>query len=442
MENRINIATLLKDCPTGMELDCLMYDNVYFKCIRDHAIYPIVCYTIDSKGEAEEITFNWYGKYALTDTAKCVIFPKGKTTWKGFHRPFKDGDVVATNSGAWLGIITGVEEKGGGMPSYCVIKGDGTFEAYLDVKREWYFSRLATEEERQKLFRVIEANGYKWNDETKNLEKLVEHRFHVGDWVTDGISKCQIHFIDDTYYWYSENCILGSIESVDKQYHIWTINDAKDGDILFHSDSASSGIFIFKEIVQRGTSQKVICHCDYDSEDGFCLGKNHTCCWTDSKILYPATKKRADLLFQKMTEAGYKWNPETKTLKKLTKPRFKIGDRVRGKYTNNIYTIARVTPEGYELTNGQLFTFGAEDCHELVSDKFDISTLIPFESRVLVRDYSHEAWRVSFWGCLINSEHGFKYDTIRGPYKQCIPYKGNEHLLGKMEDCADFYKSW
>ena len=30
MENKINIAELLKDCPQGMELDCTMFDNVVF----------------------------------------------------------------------------------------------------------------------------------------------------------------------------------------------------------------------------------------------------------------------------------------------------------------------------------------------------------------------------------------------------------------------------
>ena len=25
---------------------------------------------------------------------------------------------------------------------------------------------------------------------------------------------------------------------------------------------------------------------------------------------------------------------------------------------------------------------------------------------------------------------------------QCIPYKGNEHLLGTTNDCDDFYKNW
>jgi hypothetical protein len=27
-------------------------------------------------------------------------------------------------------------------------------------------------------------------------------------------------------------------------------------------------------------------------------------------------------------------------------------------------------------------------------------------------------------------------------YKQCIPYEGNEHLLGTTNDCDNFYKTW
>jgi hypothetical protein len=68
--------------------------------------------------------------------------------------------------------------------------------------------------------------------------------------------------------------------------------------------------------------------------------------------------------------------------------------------------------------------------------------LKPFDSRVLVRDYNGDVWRVSFWGCLIDNRYGYKYDTTRGYYKQCIPYEGNEYLLGKTEECKDFYKNW
>jgi hypothetical protein len=44
---------------------------------------------------------------------------------------------------------------------------------------------LATEEEKQELFDAIQDNGYKWNEETKTLEKLVEPKFNVGDKIKD-----------------------------------------------------------------------------------------------------------------------------------------------------------------------------------------------------------------------------------------------------------------
>ena len=27
-------------------------------------------------------------------------------------------------------------------------------------------------------------------------------------------------------------------------------------------------------------------------------------------------------------------------------------------------------------------------------------------------------------------------------WAQCIPYEGNEHLLGKTDDCDEYYKTW
>ena len=90
------------------------------------------------------------------------------------------GDIVATSSGLWIGITTGGAINSF-IPTYCVIIHNGEFEAYLDKKQTWQFSRLATEKEKQKLFDAIKANGYKWNPETKTLVKLVEPKFKVGD---------------------------------------------------------------------------------------------------------------------------------------------------------------------------------------------------------------------------------------------------------------------
>ena len=158
-------------------------------------------------------------------------------------------------------------------------------------------------------------------DEQKSTDK-VEPKFKPGDWVVyyrNGQSRevLQIYDIRDDRYYFTDNVHFSwSVKECDEKSHLWTIKDAKPGDILFHSDSASNGIFIFKELLKYEFSEKVICYCDYDSEDHFCLGEHHTCCWTDAKILHPATKEQCDILFQKMKEAGYEWDANKKQLKK------------------------------------------------------------------------------------------------------------------------------
>ena len=54
----------------------------------------------------------------------------------------------------------------------------------------------------------------------------------------------------------------------------------------------------------------------------------------------------------------------------------------------------------------------------------------PFE-KVLVRDYDNDVWRASFFSH--TRETLGKYATTGLVWKQCIPYKGNEHLLGTKD---------
>lgn len=181
---KINIAELLKKCPKGMELDCTIYDNLYFDYIREHTKYPIVCYTVDSKGVKNEITFNRYGKYALNATAKCVIFPKGKTTWEGFVPPFKfkDGDIVVNASNEYSNAFVYAGEDDDYYKSYVGLMTGTNPELSTRKSSAWVSTksgiRLATEEEKQKLFKAIKDKGYAWNPETKVLEKLAEPTTH------------------------------------------------------------------------------------------------------------------------------------------------------------------------------------------------------------------------------------------------------------------------
>ena len=82
MENKINIAELLKDCPKGMEL----YSPLCGKCVFDRLnMGTIIC----KKQNTQEITFTSEGYYMLPvfDDCECMIFPsKDQRDWSKFQR--------------------------------------------------------------------------------------------------------------------------------------------------------------------------------------------------------------------------------------------------------------------------------------------------------------------------------------------------------------------
>ena len=148
-------------------------------------------------------------------------------------------------------------------------------------------------------------------EERESVDK-VEPKFKVGDCVTNGHCRCKISFIDSCY-WYSETCVLGDITSIDKTFHLWTIADAKDGDVLVTEDY----IFIFKYILHGGVH--LYCHYNIDDEEfdsdipDAIIGNIHD----KGAHFHLATKEQGDLLFTKMKEAGYEWDSEKKELTKI-----------------------------------------------------------------------------------------------------------------------------
>ena len=181
MKQKINIAELLKDCPKGMELDCTMIDNVVFEKLDVRSSHhPIIIRRTDSKDSNTTIHLTKYGQYSDEEDYKCVIYPKGKTTWEGFQRPFEDGDIVAFDA-HHLQIFIFKDKKENNTLSDCYLMLDvEDDELYLEDGM-YYVTRFATEEEKKKLFQAIKNNGYNWNAETKTLEKLIEPKFKVGD---------------------------------------------------------------------------------------------------------------------------------------------------------------------------------------------------------------------------------------------------------------------
>lgn len=311
MENKINIAKLLKDCPEGMELNCTMYDKVTLISVdnEEDIIFPIIV----MRADGNPLALTKYGQYLDTDFAKCIIFPKGKATWEGFVPPckFKNGDIL-----------------------------------YVDCTDE---------------------------------------------------------------------------------------NDCKQYDYILILDKIYNG--------------KVYSYCHYYiPNDNFRHNLPVETYLTDAK--YPirlATEEEKQKLFDAIKENGYRWNFETKTLEKLIEPKFKVGDKIHNKtYKDYIYEVLYFTDKGYKIKEinaeySSFILFEEQDNYELIPNKFDISTLKPFESKVLVRGANYDVWRPAIYGFADSN----KYYIIGGVYwQQCIPYEANKELLGTTDNCNEYYKTW
>ena len=153
----------------------------------------------------------------------------------------------------------------------------------------------------------------------KPIDK-VEPKFKVGDWVVwDNKISCHIDNIyqgkESLMYTITDDHNMTrsySVKGFDNNAHLWTINDARDGDVL--TDGGYPCIF---KSINEGNSMFVYCGIKgnrnfatkADSEDNI---------WDDEPENYcPATKEQRDTLFAKMKESGYKWNAEKKELEKI-----------------------------------------------------------------------------------------------------------------------------
>ena len=143
----------------------------------------------------------------------------------------------------------------------------------------------------------------------------VEPKFKVGDWITDGEAVFYVTSYDIDYGYQLETqkgtLFHFSDEKVENKYHLWSIQDAKDGDVL----ACNEEILLFKSY---SVQNRISVYCWYNGQtDNF-----HSIEVTDASLttrnkIYPAKKEQRDLLFQKMKEAGYEWDAEKKELKKI-----------------------------------------------------------------------------------------------------------------------------
>ena len=196
-------------------------------------------------------------------------------------------------------------------------------------------------------------------------------------------------YSDGRYYANGECMLFPSRENRD--WNTFNYCSFKNGDVIIRNDSMFTAIFSHVGIEELSYMKTVNYHC-WVKNDGTIK------CRKDYGIgTYPefrlATEKEKEFFFKALAEEGFKWNSDTLTLEKL-------------------------------------------------EDKFDITTLKPFD-KVLVRDGDADNWYCNFYSHCRNNVSHFNYACVSSAFHQCIPYNDEtKHLVGTNKDCPEYYKTW
>lgn len=235
----------------------------------------------------------------------------------------KDGDILACKEEILLFKSYSVQER---ISLYCWYNGH-TNNFHSKEMIDTLLTKgnkvcPATKEQRDALMKAMNYAGYKWDAETKTLEKLEKSSFHKGDWVVNKFGDSwHIDSLDKKNYQVSDGKGNYNYFPISKQdeMHLWTIQDAKDGDIICYRDEIS----LYKNEIENCNKQDTtfggfVYYCCYDGKR-FITNSFYLLTGQDEIDIYPATKEQRDLLFQKMKEAGYEWDTKKKELKKKRK---------------------------------------------------------------------------------------------------------------------------
>ena len=149
------------------------------------------------------------------------------------------------------------------------------------------------------------------------IEEVEISKFNVGNWVfatNDGEGPWLITAITDNYYKLQdtqENETGVAQITIDNKYHLWSLKDAKPGDVLISENDKHP--FIFKKFLGYAPSA----YCGIDTTDSIYISDEDRP-WTRDTVR-PATYEERQLLFNKLEEKNYKWDTDTLTLSKIQK---------------------------------------------------------------------------------------------------------------------------
>ena len=105
-----------------------------------------------------------------------------------------------------------------------------------------------------------------------------------------------------------------------------------------------------------------------------------------------------------------------------------IWDPSMDKMIGNEYTVVEIGDGEYQLDGLYWFPFFVLEKIKPVKPAHEFK---PFD-RVLVRDEEYGIWRVDIFSHL-NDKRDYRYRCLGNHWNLCIPYEGNEHLVGTAD---------
>ena len=200
-------------------------------------------------------------------------------------------------------------------------KSDEQFKGQFKAAIAWLEKQDNTPKETTYTHEVETGNGYIKALVTEEIPiDKVEPKFKVGNWyqcIKDFFGKGVTFDKNTAYYCAKEGCLqdeygchIAIVKDLYDNFKLWTIQDAKDGDVL----TTPNYIYIFNSIDEKTETVSFYCLMK-KSDEHFSFGDYKI----QDEILNstPSTKEERDLLFSKMKEAGYEWDDEKKRVKKI-----------------------------------------------------------------------------------------------------------------------------
>ena len=315
MEEKINIAEILKDKSEGTKLWTDMFGSVTLYVVTD------ACDAFQVKHHNKEPWFDKDGKLCK-EGVLCIYPSKSMRDWSKFA--WKKGDVLVSKDNVHI-IFEKFED-----------------DTYTRFKGKHYLWKEFDEEDYNK-------------EETKMLTSAFEK-------ANDDVAQTYIKTIEEKL----GGKLNGETLEVEKAQQ-----EFKNGDIVTIMPRIGDKlIYLFK----AEDNEKYYGHAFLDGN--IAIVNEDSYCQKDFSTARPSTEEEKQQLFEALAKKGKAWDAENKEVADL-KPKVK-----------------------------------------------------PFD-RVLVRDSKSDNWRANLFGYI--GKDGY-YHCVYANWAYCIPYEGNESLLGTTKD--------